>query len=87
MICPNCQIETESVKSSIRRGAIVEGCSACINNVVQGTELAAKNHRDTDRRNFAQDLVQPFEKDFAKVYGHDKAREYGWDDASLRKWG
>lgn len=85
--CPNCAATTHSIKSVISRGAILTGCSGCINTVIQGTELAAQNHRASDRRNFAQDFVQPFEKDFAKIYGEEKAREYGWDDESLRKWG
>ena len=74
-------------KAVIRGGRIVQGCDYCLNLRVQPNELAAQNRRDYQRREYARDIVQPFEKDYVKARGIDKAREAGWDESSIRKYG
>lgn len=87
MICPSCNRPATAIKSVIAQGAIKTGCSACLVTVVKGTDLAAQGHRKQDQRQFAQDLVQPFEHGYAKLYGEENARSHGWDTESLRKHG
>lgn len=83
--CTNCNKECISHKTVIRHGKIYNGCENCINGLIQGQENARKYDRDRMVRDYAQDIVQPFEKDFAKLYGADKAREAGWNEESIRK--
>ena len=85
--CPNCQARNVTLRSAIAHGKIVSGCELCLDTLVRGNEFAAAYKRTQQGRDFAADLVQPFEKDFAKLYGPDKAREHGWTDEALRKWG
>lgn len=87
MICSSCHKPASSIKTVISRGKIVTGCNNCLSTLVYGTDLAAQNHRQHDRRKFAADNLQPFEEGYAKIYGEENAREHGWDDEALRKFG
>ncbi len=73
-------------KAVIRGGKIVSGCESCLNLYVRPNDLAASNRRNYQQREYAKDIVQPFEKSYPKAVGLDKAREMGWDEDSLRKY-
>lgn len=86
MTCTNCKQQAISYKTVIKHGNIYSGCELCLDGLVQGNDNARHYDRERMKRDWAQDLVQPFEKDFAKRYGPEKAREAGWSDASIRKY-
>ncbi len=73
-------------KAVIISGKIVEGCDLDFSTLTRPNELAAQNRRNHQRREYARDITQPFEKSYPKAVGIDKAREAGWDDESLRKY-
>jgi hypothetical protein len=70
----------------IRHGKLYKGCEHCINSLIQGNENARRYDRERMKRDYAQDLIQPFEKDYVKQYGAEKAREAGWNEESIRKY-
>ena len=69
----------------IRHGQLISGCDFCIGSKIQPTDLAASSRRNQQRREYARDLVQPFEKNYAKARGADEAKAAGWSDASIRR--
>lgn len=86
MICPTCHKETDSVRSIIRNGSILDGCDSCINlEPIHGASQAAKYNRQMDYRDHAQDLVQPFEqRNYLKARGIEGARKVGATDEEIR---
>lgn len=73
--------------TELYRGKLVTGCEICLASLtVQGTDMAAKNRRDTMRRDHKRDLIQPNDpRNFAKAYP-DKAREI-YSDEQMRRYG
>ncbi len=66
---------------------IISGCEKCLPGLIRPNELAAQNRRNFQGREYARDVVQPFEKGYVKARGIDAAREKGWSDDAIRKWG
>ncbi len=87
MTCPTCKTETESVKTVIRRGKLVTGCSICLHFApIRNQNDVAKYDRDRQREDYRQDITQPFEgRSYLKTRGIDKAREMGYSDEDIRQ--
>lgn len=50
-------------KTAIVDGALVTGCSACLNTVVHGADYAAKYNRERSKDNHRADIVQRYDGD------------------------
>ncbi len=74
-------------KAVILHGQVVECCDRCQDSLTHPNELAANHRRNYQRREYAQDIAQPFEKDYVKARGIEAAREKGWTDEQIRKFG
>lgn len=79
MICPNCNQEAKITKTTIHNGKLVTTCENC-SKLKQPHQLAAKNRREQQKKDFRRDLTQPTEKRaFTQAYP-DKAREMYGDE-------
>lgn len=87
MICPTCNSTVDSLRSIIRKDAIVNGCDNCLGTQANhGQDGIAKYNRQADYRDHAQDMVQPFEqRDYLHARGIDAAREVGASDEEIRQ--
>lgn len=75
MKCPTCGHNAQNVRTAIHAGKLITTCERC-SKLRQPHQLAAKNRREQQKKDYRGDLIQPSEKRaFAKVYP-DKAREY-----------
>lgn len=61
-------------------------CDGCIG-MIGSALLYRQYERQSQRRTYAADLVQPTERDYAKIRGADAARKRGWSEEELRKFG
>ena len=83
MICPICENEVTTLKSSIIRGELMsERCSKCVGNYVPTSDYAAKWRRDRMREGHRADLVQRFDGgkpsvEFAKLYPERARQQFG----------
>jgi hypothetical protein len=85
-ICSNCKRETE-IRSGIQNGVgFTDLCDRCIG-VINSAEFSRQFDRQSQRRTFAKDIIQPTESGYAKIYGEQAARKHGWTDSDLRKYG
>lgn len=85
MTCPNCKKKCLTLKTIIRHNKLLEGCEYCLNQLIQGTETEAANHRRADYRQHAKDMVQVSEgRDWVKAYGVDNARQTYGDDMARK---
>ncbi len=75
-------------KAVIVHGQIYHGCDLCLENKLsRPNELAASHRRSYQQREYARDIVQPFEPGYVKARGIEAAREAGWSDDAIRKFG
>lgn len=85
MICPICEQKVHAIKTIIRARQTVTGCNGCLqSNLLQSHEGAHAHNKQWQQRQYAADIIQPWEADYAKVRGIDKAREAGWSEERLR---
>lgn len=84
--CSNCEQEGQ-VRSGIQHGIGFSNlCNRCVG-VIGSADFSRQFDRQSQRRTFAKDIVQPTERDYAKIYGETAARKRGWTDTDLRKYG
>lgn len=84
--CENCKREVE-LHSGIKHGVYYENlCERCVG-VIGSADFSRQYDRQSQRRTFAKDLVQPTESGYARIYGEKQARDRGWTDEDLRKHG
>lgn len=83
--CSNCGRE-DTLYAGVRYGkAYKDLCNKCVGGL--GTaEFYKRADRQSQRRTFAKDIIQPSETEYIKAYGPDKAREAGWSEDSIRRF-
>lgn len=68
-------------------GKIIKGCEVCIEVNKQMQGVSANYERNSQRREYAKDMVQPNQpNEFVRAYGADKAREHGYSEEQIRKY-
>lgn len=83
--CNSCGRQTDELYSGVKGNLSYDNiCSRCVG-TLGSAEFYRRWDRQYQRREYAQDILQPDDKDYAKVYGHDKARERGWTDEQIRR--
>lgn len=86
MKCNNCG-RKDTLRSGFNNGVSFSNlCDRCIG-VIGSAEFSRQYERQSQRRTFAKDIIQPTEPGYAKVYGEEAARRNGWTDKDLRKHG
>lgn len=84
--CKNCHRESE-LRSGVKNGEYFSDlCDRCVG-VINSADFSRQYERQSQRRTFAKDIIQPTERDYARVYGEAAARKNGWTDTDLRKFG
>lgn len=83
--CPICSRVVDSIKTTVVNRQIYDGCDKCLPVLIQGSKGAAKFNRETMKRDYQKDLVQPTDpRGFIKAYP-DKAKEY-YTNEQIRKY-
>ncbi len=86
--CPVCKRQVDNLVSGVKNGKYIsERCQRCLNNTIHSAEFYRRNERQYQRREYAKDILQPWEEGYAKAYGGEAAREAGWSDDQLRQHG
>lgn len=74
-------------KAVIQGNQIIRGCDVCLpQKLSRANELAASHRRAYQQREYARDIVQPFEPGYVKARGIEAAREKGWSDEAIRRF-
>lgn len=83
--CSNCRKE-DTLYSGIKRGENYTNlCEHCVGNL-GSSEFYQRSNRQSQRRAYAKDIIQPSESDYIKAYGPEKAREAGWSENDIRRF-
>lgn len=83
MKCQNCHKTATSIRTAIHGVSLVTTCEHC-SVTVQPHQLAAKNRREQQKKDFRKDLVQPIEKRaYSQAYPAQARELYG--DKEFRK--
>lgn len=81
--CPNCGRDSATLKNIARRGTLVHGCEVCLDGTIEVGDYAAKNHRESQKREFRRELTQPNQREFARAYPEEARKR--WGDETFRK--
>jgi len=85
--CPICHRQVDSLSTLVRNNQYLsERCERCVGNL-GSAQFSREYDRRYQRREYAKDIVQPWEKEeFIKAYPK-QARQYGYTDEDFRKYG
>ncbi len=85
--CSQCKRKVDIVRSATKNGEVIsDACDSCLASFSGYADYARRQERDWQRREYARDIIQPWEPEYIKAYGADKARERGWTDEEIRKF-
>lgn len=85
--CSKCNKNVDLVRSTVKKGVhLKDVCDPCLGSFRGFADKARAFERDWQKRHYAKDLVQPWEKEYISAYGADKAREAGWNEEAIRKY-
>lgn len=85
--CPICKKQTDQLISSIVNGKLMsERCERCAFRFKTPSDYSHKFERDWQSREYAKDIVQPWDDEYVRAYGVDAARERGWSEDEIRKF-
>lgn len=88
MKCLVCKREVDTLRSAVKNGEVIsERCDRCLDSVKSLADGARQYERNWQRRHYAKDIIQPFEKEkYIKAYP-EQARKHGYSEEDLRKFG
>lgn len=84
MICASCGEDRGVIKSVIKNGTLIKGCSFCLPQQLQQGD-SAKYFREWQKTEYRKDLLQPNQPGFVKAYGAETAKQYGYTDEDIRR--
>lgn len=86
--CSVCKRKVDTLRSAVKDGQYLsDRCDRCLAAFGGFADSARKYERDWQKREYAADLVQPWERDkYLKLYP-ERAREHGYTDEDFRLYG
>lgn len=85
MVCKICGKQANSLRSVVRKRQIIEGCDSCLpQQIIQTDGHVAKFNRESQKKDYRKDLIQPWQKEYFRAYPEQARAEYG--DTIARKY-